>query len=84
MQKGRQHIVHGENAWLEFTAISLCWPGRDRRRLVEPLQRRPRPSLSVKLEGPSFNVPIYANLFDDEDSEGYILIWSRIRKPNGD
>jgi len=30
----------------------------------------------VKLDDPSFNAPIYANLFDDED-EGYSLIWSR-------
>jgi uncharacterized protein (DUF736 family) len=35
------------------------------------------------VDDPSFNAPIYANLFDDED-EGYILIWSRSRKPNGD
>jgi uncharacterized protein (DUF736 family) len=42
-----------------------------------------RDYLSVKLDDPSFNAPIYANLFDDED-EGYILIWSRSRKTNGD
>ncbi|MHB8884397.1 MAG: DUF736 domain-containing protein [Methylovirgula sp.] len=39
-----------------------------------------RDYLSVKLDDPSFNVPIYANLFDDEDGEGFTLIWSR---PNG-
>jgi len=39
---------------------------------------------SVKLDDPSFNAPIYANLFDDEDGEGFTLIWSRGRKPNGD
>ena len=33
--------------------------------------------LSVKLDDPSFNAPIYANLFDDEDGESYTLIWSR-------
>ena len=43
-----------------------------------------RDYLSVKLDDPSFNAPIYANLFDDEDGEGYTLIWSRGRKPNGD
>ncbi len=32
----------------------------------------------------SFNAPIYANLFDDEDGEGHNPIWSRGRKPNGD
>src|SRR6516162_8902096 len=39
--------------------------------------------LSVKLDDPSFNAPIYANLFDDKDAETYALIWSRSRKPNG-
>jgi len=43
-----------------------------------------REYLSVKLDDPSFNAPIYANLFDDEDGEGYTLIWSRGRKANGD
>jgi uncharacterized protein (DUF736 family) len=32
---------------------------------------------------PSFNAPIYANLFDDEGGEGYTLLWSRPRK-NGE
>ena len=36
-----------------------------------------RDYLSLKLDDPSFNAPIFANLFDDEDSEGYTLIWSR-------
>ena len=36
-----------------------------------------RDYLSVKLDDPSFNAPIYANLFDDEDGDGYTLIWSR-------
>ncbi len=40
--------------------------------------------LSVKLDDPSFNAPIYASLFDDEGGEGYSLIWSRGRKVNGD
>ena len=39
--------------------------------------------LSVKLDDPSFNAPIYANLFDDKDAETYTLIWSRGRTPNG-
>ncbi|HUZ73390.1 MAG TPA: DUF736 domain-containing protein, partial [Stellaceae bacterium] len=42
-----------------------------------------RDYLSLKLDDPSFNAPIYANLFNDEDGEGYTLIWSRPRK-NGD
>ena len=36
-----------------------------------------RDYLGLKLDDPSFNAPIYANLFDDEDGDGYSLIWSR-------
>jgi uncharacterized protein (DUF736 family) len=43
-----------------------------------------RDYLSVKLDDPSFNAPIYANLFDDPDGDGFTLIWSRARKSNGD
>ena len=43
-----------------------------------------RDYLSVKLDDPSFNTPIYANLFDDEGGETFSLIWSRGRKQNGD
>ena len=43
-----------------------------------------RDYLSVKLDDPSFNAPIYANLFEDEDGESHTLIWSRARKSNGD
>lgn len=39
-----------------------------------------RPYLGLKLDDPSFNAPIYANLFDDEDADTFSLIWSR---PNG-
>lgn len=39
-----------------------------------------REYLGLKLDDPSFNAPIYANLFDDEDGESHSLIWSR---PNG-
>ena len=39
-----------------------------------------RDYLSVKLDDPSFNAPIYANLFDDEEGDSFSLIWSR---PNG-
>jgi hypothetical protein len=42
-----------------------------------------RDYLSVKLDDPSFNAPIYANLFNDEDGETFTLIWSRGRKPSG-
>jgi uncharacterized protein (DUF736 family) len=43
-----------------------------------------RDYLSVKLDDPSFNTPIYANLFHDEGGETFSLIWSRGRKQNGD
>ena len=39
-----------------------------------------RDYLGLKLDDPSFTAPIFANLFDDEDGEGYSLLWSR---PNG-
>ncbi|WP_316185300.1 MULTISPECIES: DUF736 domain-containing protein [unclassified Bradyrhizobium] len=41
-----------------------------------------RDYLSFKFDDPSFNAPIYANLLDDE-TEGYVLLWSRPRK-NGE
>lgn len=43
-----------------------------------------RDYLSLKLDDPSFNAPIFANLFDDEDGEGFSLIWSRSRRKNGE
>ncbi|MFG1307310.1 DUF736 domain-containing protein [Xanthobacter autotrophicus] len=39
-----------------------------------------RAYLGLKLDDPSFNAPIYANLFDDEGEDTFSLIWSR---PNG-
>ena len=43
-----------------------------------------REYLSLKLDDPSFNAPIFVNLFDDEDGESFTLIWSRSRKKNGE
>jgi len=43
-----------------------------------------RDYLGLKLDDPSFNAPIFANLFDDEDAEGFSLIWSRPNRRNGD
>ena len=43
-----------------------------------------RPYLGLKLDDPSFNNPIYANLFDDEDGETHSLIWSRPNSRRGD
>ncbi len=36
-----------------------------------------RDYLGLKLDDPSFNLPIYANLFDDEEGDTFSLIWSR-------
>ena len=41
-----------------------------------------REYLGLKLDDPSFNAPIYANLFDDEQSDPYSLIWSRPTRRN--
>ncbi|MFN3624539.1 MAG: DUF736 domain-containing protein [Hyphomicrobium sp.] len=43
-----------------------------------------REYLGLKLDDPSFTAPIFANLFDDEDGEGYSLIWSRPSRRNAD
>ena len=43
-----------------------------------------RDYLGLKLDDPSFNAPIFANLFDDESADTYSLIWSRPKKSNGD
>ena len=43
-----------------------------------------RDYLGLKLDDPSFNAPIFANLFNDEDGDGYSLIWSRPSRRNGE
>ena len=43
-----------------------------------------RSYLGLKLDDPSFTAPIFANLFDDEDGEGYSLIWSRPSRRNAE
>ena len=43
-----------------------------------------RDYLGLKLDDPSFTAPIFANLFDDDGSDTYSLIWSRPNKRNGD
>ncbi len=43
-----------------------------------------RAYLGLKLDDPSFIAPIYANLFDDEGSATYSLIWSRSNRRTGD
>ena len=43
-----------------------------------------RDYLGLKLDDPSFTAPIYANLFHDEDGDGFSLIWSRSSGRRGD
>jgi len=43
-----------------------------------------REYLGLKLDDPSFNAPIYANLFADDEGGTFSLIWSRPAKRNGD
>ena len=54
--------------------IGAAWPKRS---------SEGRDYLSVKLDDPSSNAPIFANLFDGDD-DTYNLIWSRGRRANGD
>ena len=54
--------------------IGAAWPKRS---------NEGRDYLSLKLDDPSFNAPIFANLFDGED-DTYNLIWSRGRRQNSD
>ena len=42
-----------------------------------------RDYLGLKLDGPSFTAPIFANLFSDE-GDTYSLVWSRPNRRNGD
>lgn len=52
-------------------------------RLVQKVQRG-RAYLGLKLDGPCFTAPIYANLVADEGGQSYSLIWSRPNRRNGD
>jgi uncharacterized protein (DUF736 family) len=54
--------------------IGAAWPKRS---------NEGRDYLSVKLDDPSFNAPIFANLFDGDD-DTWNLIWSRGRRQNSD
>jgi uncharacterized protein (DUF736 family) len=45
--------------------------------------REGRNYLSIKLDDPGFNAPIFASLFDDEDGKTFNLIWTRARTSNG-
>lgn len=48
------------------------------------LSNEGRDYLGLKLDDPSFNAPIYANLFDDEEGDTFSLIWSRSNGRRGD
>jgi len=44
-----------------------------------------RDYLGLKLDDPSFNAPIYANLVTDDEGDGFSVIWSRPQsRRNGD
>ena len=62
-------------AFVGRAEIGAAWPKRS---------NEGRDYLSVKLDDPSFNAPIYANLFEDEGGEAHSLIWSRGRKASAD
>jgi uncharacterized protein (DUF736 family) len=54
--------------------IGAAWP---------KTSKENRDYLSIKLDDPSFNAPIFANLFESEDGKTHNLIWSRARGSNG-
>jgi uncharacterized protein (DUF736 family) len=54
--------------------IGACW---------QKTSKEGRDYLSIKLDDPSFNAPIFASLFADEDGKSFNLIWSRARTANG-
>ncbi|MEY9181181.1 DUF736 domain-containing protein [Bradyrhizobium sp. USDA 313] len=55
--------------------VGAAWPKRS---------NEGRDYLSLKLDDPSFTAPIFANLFADEEGEGFSLIWSRPSRRNRD
>jgi len=69
----RQRPSHG--VYVGRAEIGAAWSKRS---------NEGRDYLSVKLDDPSFPLPIYANLFDAEGDAGYSLIWSRSRKAKGE
>jgi uncharacterized protein (DUF736 family) len=54
--------------------IGACW---------QKSSKEGRDYLSIKLDDPSFTAPIFASLFEGEDSKTFNLIWSRARTSNG-
>ena len=50
--------------------IGACW---------QKTSKEGRDYLSIKLDDPSFNAPIFASLFADEDGKTHNLIWTRNR-----
>lgn len=72
--RSKQRELASHRVYLGRAEIGAAWSKRSNEK---------RDYLSVKLDDPSFNAPIYANLFDAED-ETFTLIWSRSRKSNGE
>ena len=74
-QSLRRQLALSHRVFVGRVEIGAAWSKRS---------NEGRDYLGLKLDDPSFNAPIYANLFDDEDGEGFSLIWSRPTRRNGE
>lgn len=61
--------------YLDGSEIGACWTKQS---------SEGREYLSISLDDPSLPAPIRANLFRDEDGQGFTLTWSRTRRSSGD
>ena len=81
--KGVRIVAEAIPPTTRLRATASLWAGP---RSAQPGRSAPRKAATTSRSSstiPSFNAPIYANLFDDEGGEGYTLLWSRPRK-NGE
>ena len=77
-------IVPETNRANDYAASHQVFIGRAEIRAAWPKHSAEgRDHFSVKLDDPSFNAPIYANVLDGEDGDGHTLIWSRSRRQIG-
>jgi hypothetical protein len=70
---GQEDIV-GDTGRVRPQSLRDGRPRRNWRRLGPNAPARASAYLMLKMDDTSFNTPIYANLFDDEDGENYSLI----------
>lgn len=75
MRHRKSRRLHREGTQFGRAEIGAAW---------SKTSNEGRDYLGLKLDDPSFNAPIYANLFDDEEGEGFSLIWSRPNARRGD